>query len=43
MDQCSLNPGGQATFYDGHKITVLIWSDCLESLSKKNSKQQFLF
>ena len=29
QNRYSPDPGGQATFYGGHKITVLIWPDCL--------------
>ena len=46
------DPGGQVTFCGGHKATVFIWPDCLnrsmgirhlESLQKKNSKEEILF
>ena len=29
IDRYDPDPGDQATFYGGHKITVLIWLDCL--------------
>ena len=38
--------GGQATFYNGHKIFVLFWPVCFSKLSictrLTNSKEQFL-
>ena len=45
-DRYGPDPGSQATFYDGHKITVLILPDCLSTglsaglsgLSKKINK-----
>ena len=32
IDHYGPDPGHQATFYGGHKITVLIWPDCLRKV-----------
>ena len=29
IDRYNPDPGGQATFYGGHKVTVLNWPHCL--------------
>ena len=44
IDHYCPDPGDEATFHGGHKITVLIWSDSirrLESLQKKIQKSNF--
>ena len=48
------DPGSEATFHSGHKITVLIWLICFSkgrsaldvqkvTIRLENSKEQFLF
>ena len=32
IDHYCPDPGDEATFYGGHKITVLIWSDSIRRL-----------
>ena len=53
IDRYGPDPGSQATFDSGHKITVLIWPDCLSKglstldvqkvFRKKIQKNNFCF